>query len=208
MSQSVIPSIPQNPLFAPHAAHLPPGLVYETGFLTMDEEAYWLGLVQGLTIEAMRYKAYTAKRRVISFGGQYDVDDNQLVTTDGIPEAFHGLRQKVARWLGCDPAELVHMLVAEYAPGTPLCWHRDMPNFEDTVGISLLSEASMRFRPYSPVAPQKSDVIKLVLAPRSIYRLSGPSRWAWQHSVAPPPALRYSITFRTAAASTAPALTG
>lgn len=45
---------------------------------------------------------------------------------------------------------------------------------------------------------KKAQVIKLTVEPRSIYLLRGPSRWAWQHSVAPTPTLRYSITFRTA----------
>ena len=33
--------------------------------------------------------------------------------------------------------------------------------------------------------------------PRSAYLLTGTARWGWQHSIAPTPALRYSITFRT-----------
>jgi len=37
----------------------------------------------------------------------------------------------------------------------------------------------------------------MALAPRSIYRLEGEGRWAWQHRIPPTPGLRYSITFRT-----------
>jgi alkylated DNA repair dioxygenase AlkB len=64
--------------------------------------------------------------------------------------------------------------------------------------VSLLSEAVMRFRPYPPRSPKKADILKVAVPPRSIYLLRGPARWAWQHSVAPTRALRYSITFRTA----------
>ncbi|RZI84598.1 MAG: alpha-ketoglutarate-dependent dioxygenase AlkB [Rubrivivax sp.] len=177
---------------------LPEGLRYEPDFLSEAEEAHWLGQVRGLDLAPMRYKSYLAKRRVISFGGRYDFDDNRLEPTADLPENFHPLRQKVADWLGRPPTDLVQVLVAEYSPGTPLGWHRDVPEFEDIAGVSLLSEATMRFRPYPPGAPARSDVLKLVLAPRSIYRLSGPSRWAWQHSVVPTRALRYSVTFRTA----------
>ena len=88
-------------------------------------------------------------------------------------------------------------LVAEYRPGTGLGWHRDVPDFEDVVGVSLLSEAVMRFRPYPPHSPKRSDILKLTVEPRSIYLLRGPARWDWQHSVAATQALRYSITFRT-----------
>ncbi|RZL03452.1 MAG: 2OG-Fe(II) oxygenase [Rubrivivax sp.] len=147
-------------------------------------------------MEAMQYKQYIAKRRVISFE-----------STPDLPAEFSPLRQKAASWLGCQPRKLVHMLVAEFRPGTPLGWHRDAPHFESIVGISLGSEARMGLRPYAPNAPNatnaqgRSEVIELVLAPRSIYELSGAARWAWQHRVAATPAWRYSITFRTACSS-------
>ncbi|HEY8357094.1 MAG TPA: alpha-ketoglutarate-dependent dioxygenase AlkB, partial [Ramlibacter sp.] len=66
------------------------------------------------------------------------------------------------------------------------------------VGVSLHNDAVMRFRPYPPDAPKKADVLKLAVAPRSIYLLRGPARWEWQHSVAATKLLRYSITLRTA----------
>ena len=44
---------------------------------------------------------------------------------------------------------------------------------------------------------KRADVLSLELAPRSAYLLRAEARWGWQHSVAPTPALRYSITFRT-----------
>ena len=72
-----------------------------------------------------------------------------------------------------------------------------MPDFEDVVGVSLLNEAVMRFRPYPPREPKKAGVIKVVVEPRSVYLLRGAARWAWQHCVAPTRSLRYSITFRT-----------
>jgi hypothetical protein len=39
------------------------------------------------------------------------------------------------------------------------------------------------------------------ILPRSGYVLSGAARYAWQHSIPPTKALRYSITFRTLRAS-------
>jgi alkylated DNA repair dioxygenase AlkB len=52
-----------------------------------------------------------------------------------------------------------------------------------------------QFSRYPPKPRERSVAIEL--APRSIYRLEGESRWDWQHSIPPTPALRYSITFRT-----------
>jgi alkylated DNA repair dioxygenase AlkB len=72
-----------------------------------------------------------------------------------------------------------------------------VPDFEDVVGISLLNDAVLRLRAYPPQEPRRAGVLKLTVAPRSIYLLRGPARWEWQHSVSPTKSLRYSITFRT-----------
>jgi alkylated DNA repair dioxygenase AlkB len=195
----------QPDLFAGNAAPpkplvLPPGMVYEAEFLTLDEEATLVATVARMPLAEMRYKAYTAHRRVVSFGGKYDFNANQLEAAAPVPAELESLRSKVAAWLALEPAAFTQVLVAEYREGTPLGWHRDVPDFEDVVGVSLLNEAVMRFRPYPPREPKKAGVIKLTVAPRSIYLLRGAARWGWQHSVAPTRSLRYSITFRTAAA--------
>ncbi|HEX7686808.1 MAG TPA: 2OG-Fe(II) oxygenase, partial [Burkholderiaceae bacterium] len=63
---------------APPPAGLPEGLAYEPGFLSPDEEAALVALVGTLPLEAAKYKAYTARRRVASFGGAFDYDANRL----------------------------------------------------------------------------------------------------------------------------------
>ena len=146
----------------------------------------------------MQYKSYTARRRVLSFGGKYDFDANRLRPGLPVPAELDPLRARVAALLGVAPEAFTQVLVAEYGAGTPLGWHRDVPDFEDVVGVSLLNTAVLRFRPYPHEAGKRDEVIKLSIAPRSIYLLRGPARWAWQHSVAPTRSLRYSITFRTA----------
>jgi alkylated DNA repair dioxygenase AlkB len=177
---------------------LPEGLRYEEEFLTRSEEAALVARIGQLPLAAMKYQQYTALRRVVSYGGQYDFSTQKLNESEPIPAWLDALRARAAAWIGIAPAQFTQALVAEYRPGTPLGWHRDVPDFEDIVGISLLNEAVMRFRPYPPDAPKKEDVVKLTLAPRSIYLLRGVARWRWQHSVAATKLLRYSITLRTA----------
>lgn len=187
----------QPDLFGAPAPALPTGMRYETGFLSPAEERHWIAFAQSLPLAEMNYKGYTARRRVVSFGGKYDYVANRLDSGPAIPRELDPLRGKVAAWLGVAPEAFTHVLVAEYREGTPLGWHRDVPDFEDVVGVSLLSEAVMRFRPYPPRSPKRADVVKLAVQPRSIYLLRGPARWEWQHSVAATKQLRYSITFRT-----------
>jgi alkylated DNA repair dioxygenase AlkB len=186
-------------LFDMPAAPMPPGWRYAPDFLSADEEAALIGLMADLPLAAARYKSYTARRRVASYGGRFDYDANRLRPAQPLVEPLHGLRARVAQWMGVAPEKLAHVLVAEYPPGAPLGWHRDVPDFEDVVGVSLGSEAVLRFRPYPPVDPKRGDIVRVDVAPRSIYMMRGPARWDWQHSVAPGTGLRWSITFRTLA---------
>ena len=179
------------------APTLPAGMRYETDFLSAADEHELLRRIDALPLAPMQYQGYTALRRVVSYGGSYDFSRQRLEAAEPLPDWLDALRAKAGAWAGIDPAAFTQALVAEYRPGTPLGWHRDVPDFEDVVGISLLADATMRFRPYPPREPKRADVLKLVVVPRSVYLLRGPARWEWQHSVSPTKALRYSITLRT-----------
>jgi alkylated DNA repair dioxygenase AlkB len=175
----------------------PPGLRFVPGFLTEPEADELLRLVATFTLTEARYKDYTARRRVASFGGQFDYDALELRDGPPIPAAFEPLREKVAALFNVAPALFRHLLVAEYRPGTPLGWHRDVPDFESIVGVSLVGTATMKFRAYPHEPGSRSRALQLELPPRSLYVVEGDARWNWQHSVAPTRQLRYSITLRT-----------
>ncbi len=176
---------------------LPPGLVYETDFLSRPEEADLIRAIARLPLEQARYKEYVARRRTANFGSQYDFDRNRLGTAPPIPDFLLPLRNRVAQKAGEQSTRFADALVAEYSPGAPLGWHRDVPEFEAIAGVSLGSACRMRFRRYPHSAHVKEKPLDLVLRPRSIYLITGEARSGWQHSVAPASALRYSITFRT-----------
>src|SRR6218665_1442267 len=164
------------------------GLVYQSEFLTAEEERDLLGIVALLPLQAARYKEYLARRRVASFGGSFDYDVNRLLPTMALDVRLKPLRVRVATWLGV-------------APGTPLGWHRDVPDFERIVGVSLGGRATLRFRPYPYEPGLQRKVAHLQVAPRSIYRMENEARWGWQHCVEPTLELRWSITFRTKASA-------
>ena len=191
-------TVRQADLFAT-APQLPEGFVYRPDFLDPEEEAALLAEIRALPLAEAKYKEYTARRRTASYGGQYDYTLNKLEAAPLLPEFLLPLRAKVAQWVRISADKFVHDLVNEYRPRTPLGWHRDVPNFETIVGISLAGTARMRLRPYRPgEKQQREDVIALELEPRSAYIICGSARWGWQHSVSPTKELRYSITFRTA----------
>jgi alkylated DNA repair dioxygenase AlkB len=149
-----------------------------------------------LPLHDAQYKEWTAKRRIISYGGSYDFVHNKLLTAEPLPAWLYKLRSAVAEWSGEPAGDFNHAIIAEYQPGTQLGWHRDVPNFETIVGISLAGSARLRLRPYPHTRNSRSG-LALELRPRSIYALRGAVRWDWQHAISPTKCMRYSITFRT-----------
>jgi len=191
----------QGSLFEPTAG-VPHGLAYEAAFIDGDEERTLIDVIATLPLREATYKAYTARRRVYAFGSRFDFDVYQLKPQPFgvLPTPLQRLRERIAKWCGVAADDFVHVMAAEYTPGTPLGWHRDAPDYELIAGVSLLNRARLRFRPWPPRSPKKDDIVTLELAPRSAYRLTATARWGWQHSVPPVPALRYSVTMRTARA--------
>jgi alkylated DNA repair dioxygenase AlkB len=187
--------VAQAQLFAASPAG-PPGFTYTPEFLSVAEEAQLLEVLRTLPFEEAQYKEWRARRRIVSFGGRYDFTHHELTAAPPIPEFLLPLRARLADWAAIPEQRIQHAMIAEYRPSTPLGWHRDVPQFEDVLGVSLLGHARMRFRPFPPSAGQRATW-KVDLEPRSAYLMRGAARWQWQHAVSPTRELRYSITFRT-----------
>ena len=179
-------------LFGP--LRIPAGFEYQPQIISPTEEAELARAIAALPLEAFRFQGFVAKRRVMSFGWRYDFDRARFEQTDPIPEFLLPLRARAAAFAGLGSDDLAHALVTEYAPGTPIGWHRDRPVFEDVIGVSLLSPCTFRFR---RKAGQKWQRYALIAEPRSIYLMRGPSRWEWEHSIPEVEQTRYSVTFRT-----------
>jgi alkylated DNA repair dioxygenase AlkB len=177
---------------------LPDGLIYREEFISATEEAELLAEIRQLPLRESQYRQYTARRRTVNFGFSYDFTHLQARPAPPIPDFLTPLRMRAAEWAGVRSDDFVQALIAEYRPGTPLGWHRDVPDFELIVGISLAGAARLRLRPYPWSPEKKSQVFAMQLAPRSAYILRDEARWSWQHQVPPTKVLRYSITFRTA----------
>jgi hypothetical protein len=97
-----------------------------------------------------RYKEYTAKRRVASFGAGYDFDENELTPAPVIAPFLLPLRARVGAWLGIPPENSATRSSRNIGPARSSAWHRDVPHFEVVAGVSLGGRATMRFRPFPP----------------------------------------------------------
>jgi len=190
----------QAELFAAPQELAIPGLKYQTNFLSAAEELALLETIRSLDLKEAQYRQWQANRRTVSFGGKYDFTAHELVPAEPIPLFLLALRARIGAWSGIDAAQFNYAIIAEYRTGTQLGWHRDVPNFESVVGVSLAGAARLRFRPYPPSVGRRKAAFAIDLAPRSIYSMQAAARWNWQHAVSPTKALRYSITLRTLAA--------
>ena len=192
----------QNSLFP----MLPDGFVYEPEFLSKEEEGELLRSIQALHFKPFEFHEYTAKRRIVEYGWDYDFQSRRASTGRPLPDFLLPLRGRCAAFIGAPNSMIVEAVITEYPAGAPIGWHRDVPQFETIVGISLLGSCRMHLRSSEQITQQRAasgprkktrDVFSIELEPRSLYVLAGEARWEYQHSIAPLKSLRYSITFRT-----------
>lgn len=186
---------PELDLFQNHPA-LPEGFAYRPDLVSPADEQLLLARLGDLPLKVFDFHGFTARRRTLSFGWQYDFDHSRLERAREIPEWMLPLRQTAAELARLAPDQLPHVLVLEYSAGATIGWHRDKAVFGDVVGISLAAPCRLRFR---RKAGSKWERASLTLEPRSGYLLRGPSRTEWEHSIPAVDALRYSITFRSLA---------
>jgi alkylated DNA repair dioxygenase AlkB len=185
------------------------GFHYRTEFITETEEDALLKHLRDLPFQEFDFHGYLGKRRVVSFGWQYDYSGRQLKKADAIPDFLFGVRKRAAALAELEPEQFQQVLVTEYRPGSGIGWHRDKAVFGRVVGISLLAPCVLRFRrrigASTTRVKRKEDRVKVKrewermnvgIEPRSAYLLSGPARFEWEHSILRVDSLRYAITFR------------
>jgi len=174
-------------------AALPEGFVYRPEFLSGDEEQQLLAKFGTLHFHPFDFQGYTAKRRIIEYGYEYDFSRRKASAAPPIPEFLFPFRDRAAQFAGIQRDEIVECVITQYPASAPIGWHRDVPQFEMIIGISLGSACRMRLKPYRA----EGKLVSILLEPRSLYLMQGPARWKFQHSIPAVEQLRYSVTFRT-----------
>lgn len=178
----------------PTPRDLPAGLAYIPALLLPDEEAGLVSNLKTLPFAPVVFQGYQAQRREVSFGWSYDFDRHRVTPAPPAPAYLNQLRDRAAARFKRRAEAFEQVLVLEYAPGAAMGWHRDRPEFDEIIGLSLGAAAPFRFR--RPAA-RGWERARLTLSPGSAYLITGPARTEWQHSIPTVEALRYSITFRS-----------
>lgn len=179
---------------------VPDGFIYNEDFISETEEQELIHEIRNLPLEPFKYYRFTGKRRTVSFGWQYEFGASEITEAPEMPNFLLPLRTRAGNVFNIDPNSLVQTSIIEYSTGSPIGWHRDIPQFGIVIGVSLGAACRMRFRKFRRVRSKKLDrdqVLSIELHPRSIYLMSGASREVWQHSIPALKALRYAIMMRT-----------
>jgi DNA oxidative demethylase len=171
-----------------------PGLSQAGEIVAPDEEQTLIASIDASPLTPFRFHQWLGKRLTATYGWSYDFDDGSFTPAETIPDWLLPLRAKAARFVGLPAEELAQALLIRYDPGAGIGWHRDRPVFEHVLGISLGAPATMRFRRRRRGGFDRAAAL---LAPRSIYHLTGEARHEWEHSIAPMDETRWSITFRS-----------
>ena len=179
-----------------------PGFSLAEDVVSEAEQALLIANIDAAGLAPFRFQGWEGKRLTASFGWHYDFDKARFEPADALPQWLLPLRARAASFAGLDPLELVQALLIRYDPGAGIGWHRDRPQFEHVVGISLGHEAALRLRRRKDKGFDRATV---PLPPRSIYHLTGEARHDWEHSIAPIGVPRWSITFRSLSAGRASA---
>lgn len=171
-----------------------PGLALAEDMVTPADEAELIAHMDASDLAPFRFQGWLGKRLTHSFGWRYDFDTARFAEAEPLPDWLLPLRAKAAEFAGLPAGDFVHALLIRYDPGAGIGWHRDRPQFEHVVGVSLGNRATLRLRRRHARGFERASA---ELAPRSIYQLTGEVRHDWEHSIAPMDVPRWSITFRS-----------
>jgi alkylated DNA repair dioxygenase AlkB len=177
----------------PEDKAVPAGLRYVAEFIPAETERNLIANISALPLTPFQFGQYEGKRRVKSFGFQYDYTERRLREAEPVPVWLDPLIHQVEQF-GGPTTSIRQVLCTEYDKGVGIGWHRDKPHFENVFGLSLGSACKFRFRRQ---VDGKWQRFTLDAKPRSLYLMTGPSRQLWEHSIPGVDEPRYSITFRT-----------
>lgn len=183
-----------NDLLTPLLGPPIPGLATQAELVSAAEEAALIAAIDGSGLTPFRFQRWEGKRLTASFGWVFDFETGRLDRGAPMPEWLLPVRARAARFAGLAPDALAHALLIRYDPGAGIGWHRDRPQFDEVIGLSLGAPAVLRFRQRQG---SRFARVSLPLTPRAAYLLRGEARQDWEHGIAPQDATRWSITFRS-----------
>lgn len=149
-----------------------PGLYYLPNALTPEQEKYFFSYLDGPNATWEGVTDSAVSRLVQHYGYRYDYKRRTVSgPTHPIPEEWKSILGLGYRWN--------QVLVNEYYPGQGISAHIDAPVYGDTIiCYTIGSGATMRF-----TNEDTGETVDVYVAPRSVYIMSGESRYTWKHEL-------------------------
>lgn len=175
----------------------PEGFTYVPDFLSEEAQSELLSQIVSLNYEHDSFRGQTLKRGYAQFGHAYVSTGRQLVPVEPLPEFLINLSER-AKLYCPENSEFNQCIITHYPKNAGIGWHVDAPRFGDCImAISLVGEGKLQFRPNGT----DDASCEVLVAPGSLYVMTGVARWEYQHQVIKGKAERYSLTFRQVAES-------
>jgi alkylated DNA repair dioxygenase AlkB len=182
----------QGELFA--APPILPGLRLAEEAVSEADERELAAHIDAAPLAPFQFGQWEGKRLTVHYGSAYDFSRHRLGEAPPLPDWLVGMRDNIAPQVGRDPAVFAAALLIRYDPGAGIGWHRDRPQYDEVLGLSLTAPCTLRLRRRTANRFERRN---LELPPRSLYLLSGEVRREWEHSIAPMDVTRRSITLRS-----------
>ena len=173
----------------------PEGLAYIPNFITEEEEKW---LVQ-YAYSSQWDEQGKMNRRVCQYGFSFDYESgNKLKKGKPMPTVFQFLIDRITKITEATPGRGAYpvacedstpwipnqVIVNEYLPGQGIGMHIDKPQLFDQNILTLILHCPVALK-LIPKGPRKRSHVfrELLLKKRSIFCLSGPSRYTHQHGI-------------------------
>ena len=184
--------VKQYALFAEDS--LVPGLTLVDQAVSVDEERALEAHIDAAPLAPFQFGQWEGKRLTTHYGSGYDFSSHRLADAPPLPEWLIALRDKLAPQVAVEPGLFEAALLIRYDPGAGIGWHRDRPQYDKVLGLSLSAPCVLRLRRRTASGFERRNI---ELSPRSLYLLTGEVRREWEHSIVPMDVTRRSITLRT-----------
>lgn len=173
---------------------LPEGLSYIPGFLTAGDQEGLVHELSQLSFTHDRFRGQPLKRSYAQFGFEYGSTGRRLLPAPPFPDFLTSIVEKAGRFTPLG-ARFNQCIIAHYPKGAGIGWHTDAEYFGDCIlAVSLAGAARLQFRPNGV----EKAAHELLVAPGSLYVMTGRARQEYQHRVVPVRMDRYALTCRHA----------
>ena len=177
------------------------GLIYRPCVVSVEFEQELLEWLETPEINQLKFSVGTGQnsRQVIHFGYSYDYTGKSI--TNPAPP-IPTILKRLLSLVDCDTSDFNQVILNRYMPGQGINAHTDNISYGDVIVVfSIGSGIEMEF------TRNGFDPFKIYIEQRSIYIMSGESRYLWKHQIRPrkndtvagqkvPRGTRWSITYR------------